>query len=66
MFRTLDGRPIARISETSKGGSIELFDDHRDVGLRMQATHPTPTLLRENPYTVEERDPWTTNAAEHP
>jgi hypothetical protein len=63
VFRTLDGKPIARISETGKGGNFELFDSHQDVGLHLQPGRPAAALVQDNPYSVDERDPWTPSPA---
>ena len=57
VFRAMDGKPLARISEDSHGGALELFDDRREVSARFQGSR-TPHLAQQNPYTLDERDPW--------
>jgi hypothetical protein len=57
VFRSMDGKPLARISEDSHGGALELFDDRREVSARFQGSR-TPVLAQQNPYTLEERDPF--------
>jgi len=65
VFRSMDGKPLARISEGSHGGALELYDDRHEVSLRMQGAR-TPVLAHENPYTVDDRDPWTVGAPTTP
>lgn len=62
VFRSVDGKPLARISEDSHGGALELYDDRREVSLRMQGRNAAPVLAHENPYTLDDRDPWTVSA----
>lgn len=57
VFRTLDGAPIARLSADAHGGNFELLDDH------FAARPVEGSQLRPNPYSVDERDPWTKPAA---
>jgi hypothetical protein len=59
VFRGMDGKPLARISEDSHGGALELYDDRREVSARLQGGARTPVLAQQNPYTVDDRDPWT-------
>jgi hypothetical protein len=58
VFRAMDGKPLARISQDSHGGALELYDDRREVATRLQGSR-TPVLAQQNPYTLDERDPWT-------
>jgi hypothetical protein len=54
----MDGKPLARISQDSHGGALELYDDRREVATRLQGSR-TPVLAQQNPYTLDERDAWT-------
>jgi len=66
VFRAMDGKPLARISQDAHGGALELYDDRREVAARFQGSR-TPVLAQQNPYTVDDRDPWTVAApAEQP
>ncbi|HEY3821874.1 MAG TPA: hypothetical protein VGL81_32130 [Polyangiaceae bacterium] len=65
VFRAMDGKPLARISEDSHGGALELFDDRREVAARFQGSRPPP-LARQNPYTLDDRDPWVVSAPAEP
>jgi hypothetical protein len=65
VFRGMDGKPLARISEDSRGGTLELYDDRREVSTRLQSSR-TPPLAQQNPYTLDDRDPWTVPAAPAP
>lgn len=58
VFRAMDGKPLARISQDSHGGALELYDDRREVSTRLQSSR-NPALAQQNPYTVDDRDPWT-------
>ncbi|HEX3344095.1 MAG TPA: hypothetical protein VHS09_05950 [Polyangiaceae bacterium] len=58
VFRAMDGHPLARISEDAHGGAFELYDDRREVAARLHPSR-TPALAQQNPYTLDERDPWT-------
>ncbi len=62
VFRSMDGKPLARIAQDARGGTFELFDDRREVSARFQGGPRTPVLAQQNPYTLEERDPWTVGA----
>lgn len=60
MFKTLDGRPLARLSRDASGGVFELYDDRGQVAQRVSAgsvaatwTAPTPKELHPNPYATE-------------
>ena len=65
VFRAMDGKPLARISQDSHGGALELYDDRREVAARLQGSR-MPVLAQQNPYTLEERDPWTVSAPAEP
>jgi hypothetical protein len=66
VFRGMDGRPLARISQDAHGGALELYDERREVAARLQGGPHTPVLAQQNPYTspysLEDRDPWTVAA----
>lgn len=60
MFKTLDGRPLARLSRDASGGVLELYDDRGLVAQRVSAgsvaatwTAPTPKELHPNPYAAD-------------
>jgi hypothetical protein len=60
VFRTPDGRAIARLSRDAHGGILELYDDRQESGARLSsgalgASHPA---ARE-PYALDDEDPWT-------
>lgn len=57
----MDGKPLARIAEDSHGGTLELYDYCREVSMRMQG-RGAPVLAHENPYTVDDRDPFIVGA----
>jgi hypothetical protein len=61
VFRAMDGKPLARISQDSHGGALELYDDRREVATRLQGPR-MPVLAQQNPYTLDDRDPWTVSA----
>jgi hypothetical protein len=61
VFRSPDGRPIARMSRDARGGVFELYDDRQEIVTRM----PNPVRavaaakeLHPNPYVVDEDDPF--------
>jgi len=61
VFRAMDGKPLARISQDAHGGALELYDDRREVATRLHGSR-TPVLAQQNPYTLDDRDPWTVSA----
>ncbi len=65
VFRAMDGKPLARISQDSHGGALELYDDRREVSARFHGSR-TPALAQQNPYTLDDRDPWTVAAPPEP
>jgi hypothetical protein len=61
VFRSMDGKPLARISQDAHGGgALEVFDERREVAVRVdgQRDGHAPVLAHENPYTLDERDPF--------
>ncbi len=59
VFRSMDGSPIARLSRGPHGGTLEMYDDRREVAERYPASpRGVPALVRENPYAGDEKDPW--------
>jgi hypothetical protein len=71
MFKTADGRPLARLSRDASGGVFELYDDRGLVAQRVSAgsvaatwTAPSPKELHPNPYATD-ADPFEAPAAAH-
>lgn len=67
VFRTLDGRPIARLSREATGGVIELYDDEEQVTSRIAAgTPPFPKprsaecacVPAPQSVMLDDLDPW--------
>src|SRR5579872_805804 len=65
LFRSLDGRPIARLTRDVNGGLLELYDERDEPatrlssadlhgGLRVNAPPTTPARV----FTLDEEDPW--------
>ena len=64
VFRSLDGRPIARLSRDVHGGTLELYDDHEQpvtrlvaspFGSRVGALECAPPSRG---YVLDDGDPW--------
>jgi hypothetical protein len=74
VFRTLDGRPLARLARDSGGGVLELYDSRGEVTQRVSAggsviptaaampPAPSPRELHPHPYTTDS-DPFESTAA---
>ena len=67
VFRTLDGRPIVRLSGEAAGGVIELYDDEEQVTSRITANastipraRPADCACGPTPQSVmlDDLDPW--------
>jgi hypothetical protein len=64
VFRTPDGKAIARLSRDAHGGLLELYNDRQEEAARLSggaisASHPA---ARE-PYSLDDDDPWTAGSA---
>src|SRR5258708_6128492 len=62
VFRTLDGKAIARLSRDPSGGVFELYDDYQEPAARLSAattgaSAPTARVPRA-PYVLDEEDPF--------
>ncbi len=70
MFKTLDGRPIARLSRDPSGGVFELYDDRGQIAQRVAAggamstslSAPPVKELHPNPYATD-TDPFEARSA---
>jgi hypothetical protein len=67
IFRTPDGKAIARLSRDAHGGVLELYDDRQEAAARLSgavlgASHPA---ARE-PFALDDDDPWTAPKAPPP
>lgn len=67
VFRSLDGRPIARLSREASGGVIELYDENEQVTTRLTAATPSIPKAKQgacacttSPQSVmlDDLDPW--------
>jgi hypothetical protein len=67
VFRTLDGRPIARLSREASGGVIELYDEDEQVTTRLTAATPPMPRQRQaecacaptaQSVMLDDVDPW--------
>lgn len=69
VFRSPDGRPLARLSRDAHGGVFELFDDHQEIATRVpNVVHAIPAAkeLHPNPYVLDEDDPFASAAPPGP
>ena|ERR1700730_14366102 len=57
VFRTPDGRAIARLSRDANGGVLELYDDHHSARFGAGAIGLSHSGTRES-YVLDEEDPW--------
>jgi hypothetical protein len=74
VFRTLDGKPIARIGRDAHGNSIELYDSDHETASRVltsdtavadeKPVSASPYVL--DPYLLDEDDPWAARASAPP
>jgi hypothetical protein len=64
VFRTIDGKPIARLSHGTHGGVLELYDDRQEAAARFSSgtIGATRSSARE-PYVLDEEDPWIASPA---
>jgi hypothetical protein len=58
VFRTVDGRPIARLSRDVHGGFLELYDDRQEGVARFSSGALGPTRSAREPYVLDQDDPW--------
>jgi hypothetical protein len=58
VFRTFDGRPIARLSRDAHGGFLELYDDRQDGVARFSSGAPGPAHPAREPSVLDQDDPW--------
>jgi hypothetical protein len=65
IFRSLDGRPIARLARDVHGGILELYDEHDEVATRLSGDEPrivrpsapaAPAAARV--FTLDDQNPW--------
>ena len=65
VFRSFDGRPIARLSRDVHGGLLEVYDDHDEATVRVSSgtfaplknsglAPPAPSRV----FTLDDQDPW--------
>ncbi|HXX66513.1 MAG TPA: hypothetical protein VEK07_05005 [Polyangiaceae bacterium] len=75
VFRTLDGRPILRLSREAAGGVLELYDDEEQVTSRITAVTPSIPKARSadcacgpTPQSVmlDDLDPWAAHQTRAP
>jgi hypothetical protein len=66
VFRSFDGRPIARLTRDTHGGVLELYDEREEPTTRvsaggtlghLRASGPVPTPPS-RVFTLDEEDPW--------
>jgi hypothetical protein len=58
VFRTFDGRPIAKLSHDAHGGFLELYDDRQDGVARFSSGALGPTHSPREPSALDQDDPW--------
>jgi hypothetical protein len=61
VFRSPDGRPIARVSRDARGGVFELYDDRQEIVTRVPSAVRAVAAAKElhpNPYVVDDEDPF--------
>jgi hypothetical protein len=64
VFRTFDGKPIAKLSHDATGGVFELYDDSQEAIARLSATvlsappAQAPPRAPRPPYVIDEEDPF--------
>jgi hypothetical protein len=64
VFRSLDGRPIARLSRDVHGGMLEVYDDHDEATVRVSSGTfaPLKSSGMASPssriFTLDDEDPW--------
>ena len=58
VFRTLDGKPIARLSRDAHGGFFELYDDRHEGAARFSSGALGVPHAASEPYVLDQDDPW--------
>jgi hypothetical protein len=59
VFRTLDGRAIAKLSHDAHGGFLELYDDRQEGVARFSSgALGVPHSAARDPYVLDQEDPW--------
>jgi hypothetical protein len=58
VFRTFDGKPIARLSHDGHGGVLELYDDRQEGILRFSSGALGASRSAREPYVLDQEDPW--------
>lgn len=65
LFRSLDGRPIARLTRDVNGGLLELYDERDEPATRLSSADHHGGLRVNGPpsiparlFTLDEEDPW--------
>jgi hypothetical protein len=61
VFRTPDGRPVARLSRDAHGGLFELFDEHDTAMSAVPRQVPSPfgnARQVKEPYVLDDEDPF--------
>jgi hypothetical protein len=65
VFRSFDGRPIARLSRDVHGGLLEVYDDHDEATVRVSSGTFAPLKGSgvappgsSRVFTLDDQDPW--------
>ena len=65
IFRSFDGRPIARLSRDVHGGLLEVYDDHDEATVRVSSGTFAPLkssgiapAASSRIFTLDDEDPW--------
>jgi hypothetical protein len=65
VFRSFDGRPIARLSRDAHGGLLEVYDDHDEATVRVSSGTFAPFKSSgiaptgaSRIFTLDDQDPW--------
>ncbi len=69
VFRSPDGRPLARLSRDARGGVFELYDDRQEISARIGNPVRAVAAAKElhpNPYVMDEEDPFASAAQPGP
>ncbi|HZU83585.1 MAG TPA: hypothetical protein VE987_11735 [Polyangiaceae bacterium] len=59
VFRTADGRPLARLWRGPKGGVFDLYDDNGAAATRLSAGVIGAARQEREPYVLDDEDPFT-------
>lgn len=65
VFRSFDGRPIARLSRDAHGGLLEVYDEHDEATVRVSSGTFSPlknsgieATGASRVFTLDDQDPW--------